>query len=155
MPEYTTKRGPLLTALTKAYPNGLSPDQVEEHGGKNAQARIEELRRDGWSIKATLDPDSHRASYRLLSKTKSAPAVIHAGLTVRWDTREGWTCRTHKEALKGSIDPKVLAQAQEAALKAYKAILEKHLPSVAQVQEDDDDGFDFAGMMADLCGGGR
>lgn len=154
MAEYASKRGPLLTALTQAFPNGLSPDQVELHGGKNAQARIEELRRDGWEIKATLDPDTHRASYRLLSKTKSAPAVITAGLVIRHDTRSGWTVRTHQEALKGRISESVLRQAEQAALSAYKKILDAHLPAVAQAQEDDD-GFDFGGFMEDLCGGGR
>jgi len=147
MAEYASKRGPLLTALTKAFPNGLSPDQVELHGGKNAQARIEELRRDGWSIKATHDPDSHRASYRLLSKVKAAPAVIQAGIVIRHDTRSGWSCRTHQEALKGRISESVLRQAEQAALAAYKKILDAHLP--AQEEEDDDD---FLAVMAQFGG---
>lgn len=149
-PAYAAKASPLLDALKAAYPYGLSPTQVEEHGGKNSSARVEELRRDGWKIKATLDPDSHRASYRLLSKTQEAPAVIHAGITMRWDTRAGWTVRTHQEALKGSVSPKVLAQAQEAALAAYKAVLDKHLPAV-QVEEDDFD-FGLGAFMDKGCG---
>lgn len=151
MAEYASKRGPLLQALMKAFPNGLSPDAVELHGGKNASARIEELRRSGWKIEATIDPDTHRASYRLLSQAPEAPAVIMAGLTMRFDTREGWQCRTHQEALKGTVSPLVLAKAQEAALTAYKAVLDAHLPESAQT---DDDGFDFGELMAEI-GGGR
>lgn len=124
------KRQPLLDALLRAYPGSLTPDEVVEHGGKNSSARVEELRRAGWEIQTEIDDTTHLASYRLEHQTPASPAVIHAGLTLRWDTRSGWVTRTHQEALKTSRVPAdVLAQAQAAAQAAYAAVVGPYLPS--------------------------
>lgn len=124
------KRQPLLDALLRAFPGSLSPEEVVEHGGKNSSARIEELRRQGWEIQTEIDDATHLASYRLEHQTPASPAVIHAGLTLRWDTRSGWVTRTHQEALKaGHIPAGVLAQAQAAAQAAYASVVGPYLPT--------------------------
>jgi len=124
------KRQPLLDALLRAFPRSLSPEDVAEYGGKNSSARVEELRRQGWLISTEIDDTTHLASYRLEEVAQLAPAVIHAGVTMRWDTRSGWTTRTHQEALKaGHIPAGVLAQAQAAAQAAYEAVVGPYLPS--------------------------
>jgi hypothetical protein len=146
-PSYATRRQPLLDALLKAFPAALRPDEVETHGGKNCTARIEELRRAGWKIEADIDAATHRAAYRLTSKVPDAPAVIHAGLTLRFDSREGWTTRTHQEAIKsGHIPAEVLLKAQAAAQAAYVSVVGPYLPSA------DEDGLN---AFLALSGGAR
>ncbi len=148
-PAYAEKRAPLLQALLDAYPYALTPAQIDEAGGKNSSARIEELRRQGWQIEAEPHAVGHRAAFRLTDKVRGEPKTILAGLTLRFDTVRGWEARTHQEALKGSIDHKVLQAALNAALSAYKKVLADHLPEPAQEEEDDDD---FLAVMAQFGG---
>jgi len=147
-PAYAVKQGSLLDALIQAYPYALSPEQIDEAGGKNSSARIEELRRQGWQIEAEPHAVGHRAAFRLTDKVRGEPKTILAGLTLRYDTIRGWEVRTHQEALKGSVSPKLLKEAQDAALAAYKKVLADHLPAV-QEEEDDDD---FLAVMAQFGG---
>lgn len=146
-PAYAVKQGSLLDALIQAYPRALTPEQIDEAGGKNSSARIEELRRAGWAIEAEPHAVGHRAMFRLTSKVKGTPKTILAGLTVRFDTVRGWEARTHQEALKGSVDADILREALDAALAAYKAVLDDHLPSV---QTEEEDYLDF-GMQLQAC----
>lgn len=141
-PAYTAKRAPLLQALLDAYPHALSPEQIDEAGGKNSSARIEELRRQGWAIEAEPHAVGHRAAFRLTDKVRGEPKTILAGLTLRYDTVRGWEARTHQEAIKGTVDQKVLQQALDAALTAYRKVLDQHLPSV-QTEDEEDDYMDF------------
>ncbi len=150
-PAYAKKRAPLLQALLDAYPRSLSPEQIDEAGGKNSSARIEELRRAGWAIEAEPHAVGHRAAFRLTDKVRGEPKTILAGLTVRFDTVRGWEARTHQEALKGCVSESVLKEALDDAVKAYRKVLDRHLPAV-QTEEDEDDD-DFLAVMAQFGGG--
>lgn len=145
-PAYAVKRAPLLQALLDAYPHALSPEQIDEAGGKNSSARIEELRRQGWAIEAQPHAVGHRAAFRLTSKVRGEPKTILAGLTVRFDTVRGWEARTHQEALKGCVSESVLKEALDAALAAYKKVLADHLPAVQTEEEEDEDDYLNFGM---------
>ena len=122
------KARPLLDALTARYPETLTPDEVQEAGGKNAAARVEELRRLGWQIATEIDSLSHRAGYRLKSCHPDLPARIQAGVTIRHDSKSGWTARSHKVAMtQGGIPAEALVRAEAAALRAYRDALAGYL----------------------------
>lgn len=113
----------ILSALKRAYPGGLTSIELMEITSR-AQARIGELKQQGWSIETIQDGEDSTATYRLSSLIQQEGDDVVAGVTIRLGSRSGWTSRTHREAVGGSIPDHVLDEAERAALDAYRGVIE-------------------------------
>lgn len=106
--------------LAAAYPHPVATHDLIERHGVAVKSRMQELdAKDGEDVESVTLPDG-RPGYRLRSLDRKARRTIHAGCILRLDSREGWAVRTHTEA---TLPEDVLAEAEEAASDAYRAVL--------------------------------
>lgn len=129
----------VLEALQRAYPDAIPTTEILERFGVGSKTRIQELQVDGYHIESVTLVDG-RPGYQLTSRKMREPRVIQAGVIIRIDSRDGYEARTHGEARASKVvAPDVLAEAQEAAEKAYRAVLVArgygHLLGVPSVQK--------------------
>lgn len=117
-------RREVLDNLKNLYPAGIASTDLLEKHGPAAKSRIGELRADGWIVE-TEEVDGV-AVYRLASLTRGQARTVDAGTIIR-HAADGWTSRTHRDALGGPVPEAVLRQAEAAALAAYRAIVDPYL----------------------------
>lgn len=118
-----TASGEVLQTLKAAYPHGVSTLELVKKHGVAVKSRIGDLRLDGWDI--STGERGGVAYYSLVSLIQGRPSRVLAGCTIRFDSRDGWTSRSHADGMKyGKYSPELLKRAEEAALRAYLQVLD-------------------------------
>lgn len=133
----------LLDLLKSCHPHAPALDDLRAVVGRPS-ARVDELRREGWSIE-TITLPCGRSTYRLLSLTKGAPIVYSAAITIHVPVGGQPTFRTH-ERLDGEYAQDRLAYAARKAVEAYvRALGRSEAPPKVESTSDDADLFTDGG----------
>lgn len=97
-------------------------------------ARVEELRREGWSIE-TERIEGRPSTYRLTSKVRGPPLVYAAAITIHLPVGGQAQVRTH-EKLDGTYSPDLLDYAAHKAREAYLKALRVTPPPKVEATND-------------------
>lgn len=131
----------LLDLMRSSHPHAPALDDLRAVVGRPS-ARIDELRREGWSIE-TITLPCGRSTYRLLSLTKGSPIVFSAAVTIHLPLGAPPTFRTH-ERLDGTYKSDLLEYAARKAVEAYSKALGSTAPA-PKVEAHDSTDSDFDG----------
>lgn len=130
------QKSKLLDLLKASHPHAPALDDLRAVVGRPS-ARVDELRREGWSIE-TITLSCGRSTYRLLSLTKGAPITFSAAVTIHLPVGAPPTFRTH-ERLDGEYSSDRLDYAARKAVEAYTRALGLGTPPAPKVKALDDD----------------
>jgi len=137
------QKSKLLDLLRSTHPHAPALDDLRAVVGR-ASARVDELRKEGWSIE-TITLPCGRSTYRLLSLTKGAPIVFSAAITIHLPAGGSPTFRTH-ERLDGTFRSDRLDYAARKAVEAYvRALGRSEAPPKVEANTDDLDLFTDGG----------
>lgn len=126
----------LLDLLRSTHPHAPALDDLRAVVGRPS-ARIDELRREGWSIE-TVEITRRLSTYRLVSLVKGAPIQYSAAVTIHLPVGGQATFRTH-ERLDGEYTQDRLTYAARKATEAYMRALGRSEAPAPKVKNIDDD----------------